>query len=493
MSPSATKATRQTRTTREVLAPLDVPAKAPHTAPATITAHRPHTVAASPRTTRWVWWFTRCPPGVAALLGPTARDEAPRVVRGAAPGTGPSGAERSGDTGRRPVAARPRRRSSGERRERRSVPMQWFSTGSAEKWSPSSERRGGGRIVAGGGHQDRHETSSGLPGNVQGGAAGSSPTHSPTSGTRPRLGRPTGRHPMSSRDLRSVRNQPSARSAVDEHELDEHDRGLSHDLPAILDRRRALTLFSVAGIATLAGCSAASSSSTVTAAATPATSTTPSSSTSTSASASGTVYTDEIPEETGGPFPADGSNGVNVLTESGVVRSDITTSFGSAAGVAEGVPLTIRLTVLDTSNGSAPLAGAAVYLWHCDRDGRYSLYADAIQDENYLRGVQEADSSGVRRVHLDLPRGLLRAVAAHPLRDLPEPHSGHLGERQDAHDPAGAARGRLRRRLRHHGLRAERPQPGADLAVAGHGLQRRLLAAAGHHDRVGRRGATPRR
>ena len=36
----------------------------------------------------------------------------------------------------------------------------------------------------------------------------------------------------------------------------------------------------------------------------------------------------EIPEETAGPFPGDGSNGPNVLTESGVVRSDITASFG---------------------------------------------------------------------------------------------------------------------------------------------------------------------
>ena len=34
-----------------------------------------------------------------------------------------------------------------------------------------------------------------------------------------------------------------------------------------------------------------------------------------------------IPEETAGPFPGDGSNGPDVLTESGVVRSDITTTL----------------------------------------------------------------------------------------------------------------------------------------------------------------------
>jgi protocatechuate 3,4-dioxygenase beta subunit len=83
-----------------------------------------------------------------------------------------------------------------------------------------------------------------------------------------------------------------------------------------------------------------------------------------------------------------------VLTRGGVVRGDITRSFGSASGVADGVPLTVRLTVLDTANGAAPLAGAAVYIWHCDRQGRYSLYSDGVTGENYLRGVQEADASG---------------------------------------------------------------------------------------------------
>ncbi|HEY3073050.1 MAG TPA: intradiol ring-cleavage dioxygenase, partial [Candidatus Limnocylindrales bacterium] len=102
-----------------------------------------------------------------------------------------------------------------------------------------------------------------------------------------------------------------------------------------------------------------------------------------------------IPEETAGPYPGDGSNGVNVLTESGIVRSDITRSFGSASGVAEGVPLTVTLKVLDTASDAAPLQGAAVYLWHCDREGRYSLYSQGVTNENYLRGVQEASSDGI--------------------------------------------------------------------------------------------------
>jgi protocatechuate 3,4-dioxygenase beta subunit len=102
----------------------------------------------------------------------------------------------------------------------------------------------------------------------------------------------------------------------------------------------------------------------------------------------------EIPEETSGPYPGDGSNGANVLTQSGIVRRDITSSFGSSTTKAEGVPLGITMTVNDFANNKSPLAGAAVYLWHCDREGRYSLYSQDITNENYLRGVQETDDRG---------------------------------------------------------------------------------------------------
>ena len=117
----------------------------------------------------------------------------------------------------------------------------------------------------------------------------------------------------------------------------------------------------------------------------------PTASASTSATSSST---EQIPEETAGPYPADGSNGRNILNQSGVVRSDITSSFGTASGVVSGVPLTVTLTVLDTAGGAAPLEGAAVYLWHATPDGQYSMYSQAIQEENYLRGVQAADAYG---------------------------------------------------------------------------------------------------
>ena len=100
----------------------------------------------------------------------------------------------------------------------------------------------------------------------------------------------------------------------------------------------------------------------------------------------------KIPEETAGPYPGDGSNGANALELSGIVRSDIRSSIAGATGVAQGVLLTVNLTVVNVNNGCSPLAGHAVYLWQCDRSGLYSMYN--VAQENYLRGVQETDSNG---------------------------------------------------------------------------------------------------
>ena len=75
------------------------------------------------------------------------------------------------------------------------------------------------------------------------------------------------------------------------------------------------------------------------------------------------------------------------------MRSDIRPSFAGLSGQADGVPLTLVLTIVSSSTCS-PLAGRAVYLWHCDRLGRYSLYSSGVTNQNYLRGVQEADANG---------------------------------------------------------------------------------------------------
>jgi protocatechuate 3,4-dioxygenase beta subunit len=168
----------------------------------------------------------------------------------------------------------------------------------------------------------------------------------------------------------------------------DHDRGLAFDLKT-LNRRGLLGLLGGAGAAVLVGCATGDAGNTASSS-TPSTSATTGS--TTSSAAAGTC--EVIPEETAGPYPGDGSNGPNVLQEEGIVRSDIRSSFGSASGTAAGVPLTIDLSVVDTAAGCTPLAGAAVYLWHCDIDGRYSLYSEGVTGENYLRGVQESDGDG---------------------------------------------------------------------------------------------------
>ncbi|HEX3088867.1 MAG TPA: hypothetical protein VHQ23_09435, partial [Ilumatobacteraceae bacterium] len=192
-------------------------------------------------------------------------------------------------------------------------------------------------------------------------------------------------------------------------ELHDHDRGLGFDLGTLIARRRLLTMFAGAGLAVVAAsCASDGSSSSTSAAAntttaatngstaaasgTTATNTTPATSATTAAASSANL--EAVPEETGGPFPGDGSNGPDVLSESGIVRSDIRSSFGTSTTTADGVPTTISLTLVD-ANGGAPMPGTAVYIWHCDAEGRYSLYSQGVTNENYLRGVQEADSNGV--------------------------------------------------------------------------------------------------
>lgn len=157
-----------------------------------------------------------------------------------------------------------------------------------------------------------------------------------------------------------------------------YEQGLAFDLQTMVDRRRALQVgaLTVGGLV-LAGPLRALALS-------------PSASPDDSA-----VACRVIEEETAGPFPADGSNGPDVLSQAGVVRRDIRSSFAPATGMAEGVPLTIRLLLQDAASGCAPLAGGAAYAWHCDRLGRYSMYSSGVTDQNWLRGVQGSGEDGV--------------------------------------------------------------------------------------------------
>ena len=173
---------------------------------------------------------------------------------------------------------------------------------------------------------------------------------------------------------------------------DDHDLGLQADLSlmAALQRRRQILGWLVSGGAVALAASCGGGGTTAT------TSTT----TTTTGGGSNSGTCAVTAEETAGPYPSDGSNTVNgsasnVLADTGVVRSDIRSSFGASTGTAAGVPLTLTLTLTNTNNSCVSLEGYAVYLWHCTRDGNYSLYSNSILDENYLRGVQVSDADGV--------------------------------------------------------------------------------------------------
>ena len=183
--------------------------------------------------------------------------------------------------------------------------------------------------------------------------------------------------------------------------IDNHDLGLQHDLEriaALKERRRVLTWMLSGGTALLlAGCGGGDSAST-TSTSTGTTTGSTGSTASPGTTAAGACAV--APSETAGPYPSDGSNTVNgmasnVLVESGVVRSDIRSSFGSSTTMAGGVPLTLTLSLVNSNNLCAPLTGYAVYLWHCTREGAYSLYSNGVQNENFLRGVQISDGSGL--------------------------------------------------------------------------------------------------
>ncbi len=184
----------------------------------------------------------------------------------------------------------------------------------------------------------------------------------------------------------------------DDH-LHDHDRGLPADLEMLLNqlrpRRNVLRLLGLsAGGLILTGCGGGGSSDGTTT-----TGTTTDTGSSTGTGSSNSANCSVTVSETEGPYPADGSNSSsgtlrNVLTTSGVVRTDIRPSFGGvSSNTAAGLPVTLAIQLVNTNNSCAPLAGYPIYIWHCTQSGQYSLYD--LPNENYLRGVQVTDANGM--------------------------------------------------------------------------------------------------
>lgn len=166
------------------------------------------------------------------------------------------------------------------------------------------------------------------------------------------------------------------------------DQGAAFDLRTLLTRRGMLGLAGLGVSAiVLAACTP---SVTASGSPSPSATTTPTPTASPDAAPADVA---EIPEETAGPYPGDGSNGPDILADSGIVRQDIRSSIDGAA-TADGVPLVFELQIVDLAGG-VPAKGAAVYAWHCNAQGEYSLYSSGLEDVTYLRGVQVADASGM--------------------------------------------------------------------------------------------------
>ncbi len=186
------------------------------------------------------------------------------------------------------------------------------------------------------------------------------------------------------------------------HPEDHEHTGLAADLEQlrVLNRRRALGLMGLASTtAMLAACGGGSSgsSSTSTSTSTSGGTSTPTPTPTPTATSTGTTGDCvAYASETNGPYPADGTNQSsgsisNVITQSQFQRSDIRTSAGTG-NTADGVELTFTITLADVNADCAALEGYAIYIWHCDASGDYSLYN--LPDEDFLRGLQTTDANG---------------------------------------------------------------------------------------------------
>ena len=118
--------------------------------------------------------------------------------------------------------------------------------------------------------------------------------------------------------------------------------------------------------------------------------TTSSTSTSTTSTSGSCIVT---ADEVEGPYPYVGGESANPLD-----RSDVT------AGQT-GVPLTLSFIVVDAGNNCNVVSNARVDIWHCNKDGYYSGYANqnsslgtkSYVGETWLRGYQLTDSTGVAK------------------------------------------------------------------------------------------------
>ena len=161
----------------------------------------------------------------------------------------------------------------------------------------------------------------------------------------------------------------------------------------LINRRAAIGLVGAGLTAVVAACGGSSTGSTATTA------------------AGGNDTSPTTPQESAGPFPSDGSNDngagatADILHDPRVFRSDIRADL-DGRNVQDGEPLSLEITVVDAAG--KPLNGAALYVWHCNKDGAFSGYRIPLSARDYsrnsfLRGVQTTDKDGVARFSTIVP------------------------------------------------------------------------------------------
>jgi len=114
--------------------------------------------------------------------------------------------------------------------------------------------------------------------------------------------------------------------------------------------------------------------------------------TTTTTSTNGTTCT-TTPTETEGPYPYVGGEITNPLN-----RADVTSG-------QTGVPLAVNFLVVNVNDNCNVVTGARVDIWHCNKDGYYSGYANqpgllgskSYVGETWLRGYLLTDSSGLAK------------------------------------------------------------------------------------------------
>jgi protocatechuate 3,4-dioxygenase beta subunit len=159
---------------------------------------------------------------------------------------------------------------------------------------------------------------------------------------------------------------------------------------ANVNRRAALEMLGAMGAAFVVGCGSTETDGTGGTGGTGTTTTTAGTTTTPGTTTTGgTAECTTIPDETSGPYPdKDG-----MLNNQAFYRRDVTEG-------KPGLPLSVTFTVVNVGASCAAVTGAAVEIWHCDKDGVYSEYTGqpgVSADEStttFMRGLQTTDAHG---------------------------------------------------------------------------------------------------